>query len=87
MATAKLALLESRLEALEAQVQQLKEQKATVSPSSGAPAEDWVDKMYGLFADYPDFDQVVALGRKYRESLRPKPTRRKAKKAVKNRKG
>lgn len=85
MATAKLALLESRLEALEAQVQQLKEQKATAS--SSAPAEDWVDKMYGLFADYPDFDQVVALGRKYRESLQPKPSRRKVKKAVKNRKG
>ena len=74
MATSRLALLESRVAALEAEIQQINQQ-----PASGK-SEDWVDLIYGLFADYPDFDQVIELGRQYRESLRPKPSKRKAKK-------
>ena len=74
MATSRLALLESRVAALEAEIQQINQQ-----PASGK-SEDWVDRIYGLFADYPDFDQVIELGRQYRESLRPKPSKRKAKK-------
>ncbi|HMV51640.1 MAG TPA: hypothetical protein PLD20_30800 [Blastocatellia bacterium] len=81
MAASKLALLESRVATLEAEMQQLKAQ----GNSNGAPAEDWVDRIYGLFADYPDFDEVIRLGREYRESLRPKPKKKKAVKTAKRR--
>ena len=79
MAASKLALLESRVTTLESEVAQLKVQTDLNGSSSG----DWVDQIYGLFADYPDFDEVVRLGREYRESLRPKPLKRKTSKAAK----
>ncbi len=79
MAAAKLVLLESRVTTLETEVAHLRARAA----QNGTPSEDWVDQMYGLFADYPDFDEVVELGRKYRESLRPKPAKKKVTKAVK----
>lgn len=78
MAASKLALLESRVTTLETEVTQLKMQR-------GAPVEDWVDQIYGLFADYPDFDEVVRLGREYRESLRPKTVKKKGVKTAKRR--
>ena len=77
MATSKLALLETRMAAVESQLEQL---KAEQTNNHEPPKEDWLDKMYGLFADYPDFDKVVELGRQYRESLRPKPRKRISKK-------
>lgn len=79
MAVSKLALLESRVATLEAQVAQIKTIPQTITQT-----DDWVDQIYGLFADYPDFDKVAELGRKYRESLRPKPAKRKAPKSAKN---
>lgn len=81
MAVSKLALLESRVTNLEAEITQLRTQTVT----NGAQPEDWVDQIYGLFADYPDFDKVVELGKKYRESLRPKPARKRNPKAAKRR--
>jgi len=74
MASSKLALLESRVDSLEAEVERL---KINVS-QSGSPTGDWVDQMYGLFADYPDFDKVIELGKKYRESLRAKTVKSKS---------
>ena len=59
MAATKLALLESRLKTLESEAAQLKAQ----TDLNGASSGDWVDQIYGLFADYPDFDEVVRLGR------------------------
>jgi hypothetical protein len=32
--------------------------------------EDWVDAMSGVFADEPEFDEVVRLGREMREADR-----------------
>jgi len=81
MAATKLALLESRLANLESEVAQLKAQTESSSVSCG----DWVDQIYGLFADYPDFDEVVRLGREYRESLRPKSAKRRTAKSKKSR--
>ena len=78
MATSKLALLETRLAVLEAEVAQLK-QNTTTAPNNGAASADWLDKIYGVFADDPIFDEVVELGRQYRESLRPKARRAKTK--------
>lgn len=81
MAATKLAILESRVANLESEVAQLRAQTNSIGVSS----EDWVDQIYGLFADYPDFDEVVRLGKEYRESLRPKPAKRKTSKAAKRR--
>jgi hypothetical protein len=77
--------LEQRVAALEAEVTQLKEQVKKAVPSKG----DWLDNIYGAFADDPHFEEAMRLGREYRESLRPKATKKRsqktAKKAVKGR--
>ena len=67
MAVSKLTVLESRLAALEAEVAQLKLQP----PINGAMGDEWVEKIYGAFADDADYDKAMELGRQYRESFRP----------------
>ncbi len=78
MAVAKQNLIEMRLSALEAEMARLKSQLTK-------PGEDWLDKTCGVFANDPGFDEMVELGRKYRESLRPKPSRKKSGKTIKDR--
>ena len=78
------AEIEQRLIALEAEIRLLKSQAA---PNKADPK--WVLGHAGRFANDPGFDEVVRLGREYRESLRPKPkkkpaTTRKPKSPVKN---
>lgn len=74
--------IELRVAALEAEMARLKEQVEKTIPSQG----DWLDEIYGAFADDPHFEAAMRLGREYRESLRPKadkkPARKTAKKAV-----
>ena len=60
--------IEKRLLALEAEIQLL---KAQARPNKADPK--WVLAHAGRFADDAGFDEVVQLGREYRESLRPKP--------------
>lgn len=73
MATSKLALLESRIATLEADLAELKHQ----SPGKTVlPGDDWVDKIYGAFADDPDYDKAMALGRQYREAQRPQKAKK-----------
>ena len=86
MATVRLALLESRIATLEAEVAQLKQQKANVVEKNGLAGDDWIDKIYGSFTNDPDYDKAMELGRKYRESLRPKSRRKKAVKSTAKRK-
>ena len=78
--------LSVRVAALEAEMARIKEQLRE-GPGS---KKDIVDVWYGKFANDPYFDEAMRLGRKYRESLRPrfsKPARklRKAAKSAKNR--
>jgi hypothetical protein len=80
MAMSKIAILESRIVALEAKVAQLNPLPA--NGANGAMGDEWVEKIYGAFADDPDYDKAMELGRQYRESLRPKPRVRKAAKAA-----
>lgn len=82
MATSKLALLEARVVSLENEVNHL---KGLLKSSQSATTEkkDWLDDIWGSFADNPDYDKAMELGRKYRESLRPKPARKRSAKSRK----
>ncbi len=77
--------LARRVEALEKQVEELKTQVAKngqTEPPNKAPW--WTPEGgAGRFKDDPGFEEMVRLGREYRESLRPgaKKKKKKAKKA------
>lgn len=92
MAASKLALLESRVEDLQSEVASLKAEvgdlKERLEPHdlSQKPPVDWIDLVWGSFANCPAYDEAMELGRKYRESLRPKPARRKSAKVKTKRK-
>jgi hypothetical protein len=69
MGTAQLA---KRLVSLEAEVARLKGQMAAQT----ADPRPWWERISGRFAGDPIYDQAMRLGRKYRESLRPKSRKR-----------
>jgi hypothetical protein len=69
-----IAEITERLRALEQAVEELKSQ---VKRSAGMDRRWWIEDA-GRFADDPVFNEIVRLGREYRESLRP--GRRKPKK-------
>ena len=78
------AEIEQRLMAIETEIRLLKSQAA---PNKADPK--WVLAHAGRFADDPGFEDVVRLGREYRESLDAKPKKpstkkRKPKSSVKN---
>jgi hypothetical protein len=56
--------LEQRVARLEAELLQL---KPPPKPDEAEPA--WWEKFSGMFADDPYFEEAVAIGREYRESL------------------
>jgi hypothetical protein len=60
--------LEQRVHALEGQIARL---KAELEELRG-PEVPWWKKISGSFADDPDFDEAMRLGREWRESFRPK---------------
>lgn len=82
MASSKTAQLEERLMALETEVAQLKSRLADSAKPNEEATDDlpWWEKIAGRFANDPIYDEAMALGRAYRESLRPKP-RKSAKKS------
>ena len=68
-----LAQVEKRLEMLERQIEELKHQQNGDKGRTGK----WYIEHAGQFKDDPVYAEIVRLGRKYRESLRPKPRRKK----------
>jgi hypothetical protein len=62
------AELEERVAALEGEIARLKD-----SLRGGEANKPWWEYVHGLFAEDPDFDEAVRLGREYRESLRTPP--------------
>jgi hypothetical protein len=74
--------IELRIEALEVEVSQLKRRLDTALQ----PAKPWWQEIYGTFADDPLYEEAMRLGRKYRESLRPKRAKRPTKTSAKPRK-
>lgn len=59
--------LELRRAAIEADIAQLKKQAA----SNDTAQTHWLTDTFGVYADFPEYDQVIEYGRKYREALRP----------------
>jgi hypothetical protein len=57
--------LEQRLEALEREVAQIKVRLNTPQANG-----NWVDEIAGSMKHFPEFDEVVRLGREFRDSLR-----------------
>ena len=57
--------LEKRLETLEREVAQIK-----VRLSAPQVNGNWIDDIAGSMKEFPEFDEVVRLGREFRESTR-----------------
>jgi len=72
--------IELRVAALEAKIDEIQRFLKAVAPDT----RPWWEHVVGAFADDPAFEEAMRLGRKYRESLRPKrATRAKSDKARK----
>ncbi len=71
------AQLEERLSALEAEVALLKSRLGEEAHTDMKSTDDlpWWEKIAGRFANDPIYDEAMALGRAYRESLRPKKSK------------
>jgi hypothetical protein len=63
--------LEDRVAALETEMARLKAKIEDDAP--------WWKKIWGTFADDPMYLEAMRLGRQYRQSLRPKPRKRRKK--------
>ena len=66
------APLEDRVAASRAEVARLKA-KVEGEPQT---SPDWLDKVWGSFANDPLYEEAMRLGREWRESSRPKPRKR-----------
>jgi len=60
--------VEERLAAVEKELAELK--RRLPSKSDG---KNWIDKISGSMKDYPEFDEILRLGREIRQSDRPDP--------------
>jgi hypothetical protein len=63
------ASLEERVQALEEELARLKAELKRGAKSK----QPWWEQIAGTFANDPVYEEAMQLGRKYRESLRPKP--------------
>jgi hypothetical protein len=62
------AQLERRVHALEGQIARLNAELEEIR----GPQEPWWEKIVGIYANDPAFDEAMRLGREWRESFRPK---------------
>lgn len=65
-----------RIEKLEAEMSFLKQRIPVVNQTQ----PDWLTETFGVYAEFPEYDQVIEYGQKYRASLhstsKPKSTRK-----------
>jgi hypothetical protein len=77
-----IADLEARLTSLEKAIAQLQDQVNKAL----APSGPWWKTEAGRFANDPVFDEIIRLGREYRESLHPDRRKKKKKPQPKSKK-
>ena len=77
---ATMAEFERRLQRLERAVEELSQ--SLREPRGPSKDPKWYINGAGRFANDPDFDEIVRLGREYRESLRPRSGKLKPGKAA-----
>ena len=59
------AELESRITALERKVATLAEDRV----NGTGPTHEWLNKVFGVFADDPEFEEAVKAGREWRKAV------------------
>ena len=64
-------VVEDRLNAIELELAEVKVELARVAAQSSGPRTDWLDVMEGSMSEFPEFDEMVRLGREYRKSFHP----------------
>lgn len=68
MSAQTLEALEERMTALEVKMEQLQQAREADKSDEETP---WWKKIVGIYADCPEFEEVVKLGREWRESEDP----------------
>lgn len=68
--------LKERVEKLEQQVAELSKALELPKPRGKPGRDDW-KKTFGMSANDPGFEEMVRLGREWRERQRPRPRRQK----------
>ena len=66
-----LPVIEDRLDVLERELAEVKVKLARVAAQSSGTQPDWLDVMEGSMSEFPEFDEMVRLGREYRKSFHP----------------
>ncbi len=69
MASSNLAL---RMSEIEAKLERLAQKLESREKEAALP---WWEQRWGVFDNSPDYDKAMEMGRKYRESLCPKPAK------------
>ena len=64
-------VVEDRLNVLERELAEVKVELARVAAQSSGARSDWLDVMEGSMSEFPEFDEMVRLGREYRKSFHP----------------
>lgn len=64
-------VVEDRLNVLERELAEVKVELARVAAQSNGARPDWLDVMEGSMSEFPEFDEMVRLGREYRKSFHP----------------
>jgi hypothetical protein len=55
--------IDERVSAIERSVRELQDRLDAMSGKS-----DWLSRLHGAFADYPEFDEVIRLGQEFRRA-------------------
>jgi hypothetical protein len=76
--------LEARVTALEHTLDQIQNRIANGTGDLANPKQPWWITQAGSFANDPGFEEMVRLGREYRESLHPDYRKSKKKKATRS---
>lgn len=64
-------VVEDRLNVIERELAEVKVELAKVAAMSNSARPDWLDVMEGSMSEFPEFDEMVRLGREYRKSFHP----------------